>query len=133
MSNSFNDVIRQTEDKLESVQSMLESKMSGDSSASLNLKIMKGVSDCELQIKKLAQFKQSEEEMRVYIDLKSRVIKIKEEQRRILMGIQPVSTIEKEKFEQAIRKGFKEYHDFVMKNKLPISSYQLEQLIKQKI
>ncbi|MFJ8265735.1 hypothetical protein [Peribacillus asahii] len=41
--------------------------------------------------------------------------------------------IEKEKFEQAIRKGFKEYHNFVVKNKLPISSYQLEQLIKQKI
>jgi hypothetical protein len=41
--------------------------------------------------------------------------------------------IEKEKFEQAIRKGFKEYHDFVVKNKLPISSYYLEQLLQQKI
>ncbi|KAB7672164.1 hypothetical protein [Bacillus sp. B1-b2] len=38
--------------------------------------------------------------------------------------------MEKEKFEQAIRKGFKEYRNFVVKNKLPISSYQLEQLLK---
>ena len=41
--------------------------------------------------------------------------------------------ITKEKFEQAIRKGFKEYRDFVVRNQLPISAYQLEQLIKQTI
>lgn len=41
--------------------------------------------------------------------------------------------IKKEKFEQAIRKGFMEYLDFVVNNKLPISSSQLEKLKKQKI
>ncbi|MBM7602627.1 hypothetical protein JOC75_000597 [Metabacillus crassostreae] len=41
--------------------------------------------------------------------------------------------IEREKFEQAIRKGFKKYQNFVVENELPISSYQLEQIIKQKI
>ncbi|MFS0881086.1 hypothetical protein [Metabacillus niabensis] len=38
--------------------------------------------------------------------------------------------VEKVKFELAIRKGFKEYFDFVVENKLPISSNQFQELLE---
>lgn len=41
--------------------------------------------------------------------------------------------VEKVEFELAIRMGFKEYFDFVLENKLPISSNQFQELLEKNI
>jgi archaellum component FlaC len=98
MNTSFDDVALQVEEKLKHVQSLLDKKAKGDSSASLNLQIMKGVNDCEKQVKQLEQVKQTHNQTQ-YSSIQTKVKKIKEDQRRILLGIAPTQSTEREKFD----------------------------------
>jgi archaellum component FlaC len=98
MNTSFDDVALQVEEKLKHVQSLLDKKAKGYSSASLNLQIMKGVNDCEKQVKQLEQVKQTHNQTQ-YSSIQTKVKKIKEDQRRILLGIAPTQSTEREKFD----------------------------------